>query len=63
MKAAKIKKSLLQIANQIKSDTTIEEVYEQLALLADIELSEEQVKAGKFYTHEQVKAKSKKWLK
>ncbi len=63
MSGAKIKKSLLEIAEKVRSKTTLEEVYEQLALLNDIEKSEDDFKAGRVYTHEQVKKMSKKWLK
>ena len=63
MSGLKIKQSLLEIANRVKRTTTIEEVYEQLALLADIETSEEQEKQGKVFTHKEVVKKAKKWLK
>lgn len=63
MTAIKIKQSLLEIASRVKPGTTIEEVYEQLALLADIEKSEEQEKQGKVFTHSEVAKKAKKWLK
>jgi hypothetical protein len=63
MSNIKLKKSLLQIAGNITPETTIEEVYEQLALLADIDKSEEHVKLGKLYSHKEVKTKAKKWLK
>ncbi len=63
MSGIKIKQSLLEIANRVNSSTTLEEVYAQLALLADIEASEEQEKRGEVYTHDTVVKKSKKWLK
>ena len=63
MTSIKIKQSLLEIANRIKTNTTIEDVYKQLALLADIEKSEEQEKQGKVFTHAEVVKKAKKWLK
>jgi predicted transcriptional regulator len=63
MTASKIKKSLLEIASRVKSNTTIEEVYEQLALLSDIEKSEQQEKEGKVFTQKEVEKKAKKWLK
>ncbi len=63
MSGTKIKQSLLEIANRVNSSTTIEDVYEQLALLADIEKSEEQEKQGKVFTHKEVVKKAKKWLK
>ena len=63
MTASKIKQSLLEIANRVKSDTTIEDVYEQLALLSDIEKSEQQEREGKVFTQKEVEKKAKKWLK
>lgn len=63
MESLKLKQSLLQIANGIKSTTSLEDVYKQLSLLADIETSEQQVKKGQVYAHAQVISKSKKWLK
>ena len=63
MTSIKIKQSLLEIANRIKANTTLEEVYEQLALLSDIEKSEEQEKQGKVFTHAELTKKAKKWLK
>ena len=63
MRSAKIKRSLLEIANRVKPTTTLGDVYEQLALLSDIKKSEEQEKQGKVYTHAEVVKKSKKWLK
>ena len=62
MTAIKIKASLLEIAGRIKPSTTLEEVYQQLALLADIETSELQEKQGKIITQEELKKKAKKWL-
>ena len=63
MNAVKIKESLLEIAERIKPTTTIEDVYQQLALLADIEISEEQEKEGQVFSQAQVEKLSKKWLK
>jgi hypothetical protein len=63
MGGAKIKKSLLEIASRVKPSTTLEEVYEQLALLSDIEVAEEQEKYGKVSSHAEVKKRAKKWLK
>jgi predicted transcriptional regulator len=63
MNTTSIKKYLLEIASNVNSNTTIEDVYEQLALLNDIEKSAEQEKQGKVFTHNEVKNKAKKWLK
>lgn len=63
MTGSKIKQSLLEIANRVKSNTTIEDVYEQLALLSDIEKSEQQERESKVFTQKEVEKKAKKWLK
>jgi len=63
MTTTTIKNSLLEIASKVNRSTTIEEVYEHLALLNDIEKSEEQEKKGKVLSHNTVKNKAKKWLK
>ena len=63
MSGIKIKQTLLEIANRVNATTTLEEVYEQLALLSDIEKSENQEKRGETFTHKQVIKKAKKWLK
>ena len=63
MTSSKIKQSLLEIASRVKANTTIEDVYEQLALLSDIEKSEQQEKEGKVFTQKEVEKKAKKWLK
>lgn len=63
MTTSTIKNSLLEIASKVNRNTTIEHVYEHLALLNDIEKSEEQEKDGKIVTHKALKNKAKKWLK
>lgn len=63
MARTNIKKSLLEIANRVTPSTTLEEVYEQLAMMSDIEISESQEKSGKVSSHSDVKKRSKKWLK
>jgi homoserine trans-succinylase len=63
MTTSTIKNSLLEIASKVNRNTTIEHVYEHLALLNDIEKSEEQEKDGKIVTHKALKNNTKKWLK
>jgi hypothetical protein len=63
MSGSKIKKSLLEIASRVKPNTTIEEVYEQLAMLSDVSIAEEQEKYWKVSSHADVKKRAKKWLK
>ncbi len=63
MNAEKLKEYLHQVADQIKEDTSLEDVYSQLALLADIDASEIEVKQGNSMTDEAVMDESKNWLK
>ena len=63
MKETKLKEYLNQIADRLTPESTLEDVYEQLSLLADIEESEEQEKYGETLTQDEVEAKSKEWLK
>ncbi|MFC4872855.1 hypothetical protein [Negadavirga shengliensis] len=63
MKAVKLKEYLNQIADRLTEDSTLEDVYEQLSLLADIDESEEQVEKGEVLTQKEVEEKSKEWLK
>lgn len=54
MNAEKLKEYLYQVADQIKEDTSLEDVYNQLALLVDIDESEIEVKQGNSIMHEAV---------
>jgi hypothetical protein len=59
----KLREHLNTIASQITPITTLEDVYEQLALLADIEKSEQDENANRVYTNTEVKDHLSKWLK
>ena len=63
MKPEKIKEYLKQIAENVTPETQLEDIYEQLALLSDIDESEEQELKGEILTQDQVEEKSKEWLK
>jgi hypothetical protein len=63
MSTKKLKESLIRIAENIKDDTTLEDVYKQLSYLSDIEESENQVRNGEILTQEEIEKSSKKWLK
>ena len=53
----KLKEHLNRIAEQLTPESTLEDVYEQLALLADIEKSEEDEKQNRVFTKTVVKSK------
>jgi hypothetical protein len=63
MKEQYLKKYLLQIADNLTSESTLQDVYEQLSLLSDIDKSEEQVKKGEILSQEEAQSRSEKWLK
>lgn len=58
-----IKKSLIEIASRVTPSTTLEEVYQQFAMLSDIEILEDQEKSGEVSSHQEVKKRAKKWLR
>ncbi len=62
-KAKNSKKYLHQIADQVDDSTTLEDIYKELALLADIEESEAQEERGEVYTQTEVENMARKWLK
>ena len=59
----KLKEHLNIIANQLTPDSTLEDVYEQLALLTDIEKSEQDEQANKLFTTAEVKDRLNEWVK
>lgn len=59
----KLKEHLIQIADQLTSKSTLEDVYEHLSLLSDIEISEEQERSGEVLSQQEVIERSKEWLK
>jgi hypothetical protein len=63
MNTEKLKEYLHQIADNVNKDTRLDDIYDQLALLADIDESEEEEKAGKVIAQEEVILRAKEWLK
>ncbi|HSI75095.1 MAG TPA: hypothetical protein VK957_04355 [Lunatimonas sp.] len=63
IKAVKLKAYLNQIADRLTENSTLEDVSEQLSLLADVDESEEQVERGGILTQKEVEERSKEWLK
>ena len=55
----KLKDHLIKIAESLTNNSTVEDVYEQFALLVDIEESEKQVDQGETLTQKEVEDKSK----
>jgi hypothetical protein len=63
MQKTDVKSLLTEVMSRLTSESTLEDVYEQLALLSDIELSEKQELNDQVYTQEEVKKRSQEWLK
>jgi len=63
MTSEKIKEYLLQIAGNVNKETRLDDIYEQLALLNDIDESEEEEKRGEVLSHQEVISRSNQWLK
>ena len=63
MKTSSLKKHLLEIADKLTPESTIEDVYAHLSLLADIDESEQQERTGETLSQNQVQEASAKWLK
>lgn len=63
MEDSLLKKYLIQIAENLTAKSTLEDVYAQLSLLADIDESEEDEKIGNILSQQEVQVLSKQWLK
>jgi hypothetical protein len=63
MKTLDVKSLLSEVMSKLTPESTLEDVYEQLALLSDISISEEQERNGEVYTNEEMKKRSQEWLK
>lgn len=63
MKDPVLKKYLIQIAERLTPESTLEDVYDQLSLLADIDEAELEEEKGEVLTHEDVIDKSQEWLR
>jgi hypothetical protein len=63
MEASTLKKHLIEIAEKLTPESTIEDVYQHLSLLSDIDDSEEQERNNEVLTQNQVREASRKWLK
>lgn len=59
----KLKEHLLEIANKVTDETSLEDIYQQLSLLDDIEASEDQETKGEIIGHQEVISRSAEWLK
>ncbi len=63
MTSASLKESLLHIAEKIDKTTSVEDVFKELAYIADIDTSENQEENGETVSHEDLKVIAKQWVK
>jgi hypothetical protein len=63
MDAKRIKAYLLELADKVDSKTTLEDIYNHLALLRDIDQAEEEVKLGLVVPDSEVRKMAREWLK
>jgi predicted transcriptional regulator len=63
MTASSLKESLIHIAEKVDTSTSLEDVFKELSLIADIEESEQQEEMGETVSHDEVKALAKQWVK
>jgi len=63
METQTLKSRLLEIAEQLPLEASLEDVYAQLALLNDIDMAEDEVRRGETYTHKEVEQMAAKWLR
>lgn len=63
MEATRLKQYLLEIADKVQDDTELEDIYQQLSLLNDIDISEQQVINGETVPQSEVIKQSERWLK
>ncbi len=58
-----LKSYLTEIAENLTEESTLDDIYAQLSLLADIDESYQQELKGEVYTHDEVGKMLKEWLK
>ena len=63
MDAKTIKGYLHEISEKVDDTTTIEDIYNHLALLREIDEAEEQMRMGLVVPHQDFKKMSQEWLR
>ena len=56
------KQLAIKAVREMSDDATLEEIEEHIAILAAIQRGEEDIEAGRYFTHEEVKQQVKQWL-
>ena len=63
LKGQLLKSYLLKLIEKIDEQTTVEDIFKQIALLEDIYISEQQIARGEGITQEELEKRSKLWIK
>ena len=63
MTKVQLKESLIHIAENITEETSLEDVFDELALLSDIEESEQQELHGETFTQEEVETMANNFMR
>jgi len=63
MNQINLKEKILQIANDMEDDTTVDDVMEKLFVIYKVEKGLKQIEEGKFLTHAEVKDRVAGWFK
>jgi predicted transcriptional regulator len=56
------KQMAIQAIRKLPDDSSMKEIVEELAILEAIRRGEEDIEAGRFVTHEELKRQAKQWL-
>lgn len=63
LKGQELKSYLLRIIDKIDDQTTVEDIFKQIALLEDIYIAEEQIAQGEGIPQEELEKRSQLWIK
>jgi predicted transcriptional regulator len=55
------KELVIEVVREMPDDATVDEIVEELALLAAIRDGREDIKAGRFLTHDEIKQQVAAW--
>lgn len=63
LKGQLLKNYLLKLVEKINEQTTVEDIFKQIALIEDIYIAEQQIAAGEGISQEELEKRSKLWIK
>ena len=63
LKGQTLKIYLQKLIEKIDEQTTVEDIFKQIALLEDIYISQQQIARGEGITQEELEKRSKLWIK